>query len=453
MRSPSPSHALERRSALRWSVLDGVFYSLMMGASETYFGALAVELGHQALALSLLATVPILAGALSQLLAPRMVRLFGGEKRYVICGAVVQALSHVGLFAVASAGYTGLGALLAIKTLYWSSNAAIAPAWNAWMVRLVPPKLRASYFARRNFLTHVGLLFSFVIAGALLEVGRDRLHSALPVFAGLYAVAAVARLISAACIGRQSAFRHSRIPIGPRRPLRWVVRHARWRVAAFMAALLFGTQLAMPFFTPYMLEELGLDLFGYALLSSLAIVAKGAAFPLWRRARKGIRPLPTLALCGFVIAVVPLLWWRAESVALLVVAQFLGGIAWAGYDLTSVELLFGDAPEEGGVEFFALANSLSGLTQLVGAVLAGWALQAGATYDHVFVGSAVGRALALFALLPLLQVRDQLRRVRVGVSFIGARVAAGGVISPVMRIIPRRKRVASMDSAPRAGAE
>ena len=429
----------------------------MLGTSETYFGALAVELGHRGMALSLLATVPILAGALSQLAAPRLMVLFGGEKRFVVAGAVLQALTHLGLMAIAWTGSTELAPLLLIKVLYWTSSAAMAPAWNAWMARLVPSALRSGYFARRNLLTHAGLLVSFVIAGALLELGRDQLSSALPVFAGLYAFALLARLASAGCIARQDAFRQVRVAEATRRPLAWIIGQGRWRVAAFMAALLFGTQLALPFFTPYMLEELGLDFFGFALLSSLSIIAKGMAFPLWRKVRRHVRPVATLAGCGIVIATVPLLWWVATDVALLVVAQVIGGIAWAGYDLTSIELLFGDAPPEGEVEFFALASSLAGLTQLSGAALAGWAIQAGATYDQIFVASAAGRALALGFLLPLYRVRDQLRRVGMAVRFVGARVAAGGVVSPALRTAsgswPRPKEAAAMDSGPRDGAE
>lgn len=453
----APAPTSERRSALRWSIWDGVFYSLMLGTSETYLGALAVELGHRDLALSLLATVPLLTGALAQLATPWLMRRLDGEKPLVVAGATLQALSHVGLFAMAWTGSTNLPALLAIKILYWTSNAAIAPAWNAWMARLVPASLRPSYFARRNFITHAGLLISFVVAGALLEVGQQWLRSALPAFAGLYGLALLARLASAFAISRQSAFRHVRVTLAPRRSLGWVLRHGRWRVAAFMAALLFGTQLALPFFTPYMLEELGLDFFGYALLSSLSIGAKGVAFPFWRRARRRFRPLPSLALCTVAITLVPLLWWVATDVTILVAAQILGGAAWAGYDLISLELLFGDAPEEGAVEFFALASSLAGLTQLAGAALAGWALRGGATYDQVFIASAIGRGVALAFLLPVLQIRDQLQRVRVGVRIIGARVGAGGFVAPVMRLVPRVTGKdhggSAMDSRPPPSAE
>lgn len=86
--------------------------------------------------------------------------------------------------------------------------------------------------------------------------------------------------------------------------LRTVVRAARWRVALFAAAMLFGAQLAVPFFTPYMLQELKLSLFEFALLSCVVVIAKVIAFPIWRRAQEHLPP-PALAIIGVLIAVVP----------------------------------------------------------------------------------------------------------------------------------------------------
>ncbi|MBO6940202.1 MAG: MFS transporter [Deltaproteobacteria bacterium] len=420
-----------RRRALRWSIVDGVFHALMLGACESYLGALAVELGFRDVALSLLATVPILVGSLAQLGTPRLVRWLGGEKRVVVLGASLQALAHLGFLAIALTGFRSLGVLLAVKVVYWTSNAAIAPAWNAWMARLVPGPLRATFFARRNLLTHAGLLFAFLSAGFFLEL--EQLGSTLRGFAILHVVALVARAVSAFALARQHGF-HS--PPRPPARLGAVVRAGRWRVALYMAALLFGAQLAIPFFTPYMLDELGLDLSEYALLSSASLLAKGLAFPLWRKARGVLSPLASLAVAGVGVALVPLVWLVATDIPTLVAAQVLGGIAWAGYDLTSLELLMGDAPEEAPVEFFALASSLAGLTQVAGSLLGGWALVDGAIYRDVFLYSAIGRGAALVFLVRLALVRDQLRRVPLAIRFLSARPTTGAIAQPAVHEEP-----------------
>ena len=82
-------HAVRR--ALRFSVMDGACYAIMMGTAESYLGALAVELGHGPTHQALLTTVPILSGALCQLAAVPLARAVGGRKSLVVLGAAIQA--------------------------------------------------------------------------------------------------------------------------------------------------------------------------------------------------------------------------------------------------------------------------------------------------------------------------------------------------------------------------
>ncbi|MCB9604322.1 MAG: MFS transporter [Sandaracinus sp.] len=419
-----------RRAALRWSVVDGALHAVMLGTSETYLGALAVELGHRDVALSLLGTVPLLVGALAQLASPHLVRAFGSEKRFVVTCVVLQALAHLGFLAIALSGSTSLPALLATKTVYWASGMIIGPAWNAWMARLVPPKLRAPYFARRNMTTHAAMLLAFFASGFVIENARSLRGNALLGFGLLYAVAMTARLGSAFALARKASF----VPPGPPPPrprLGQVIRAGRWRVALYAAAMLFGAQLAIPFFTPYMLRELGLDLTEYAMLSSCSILAKAIAFRLWKRAK--LEPVAMLALSGALIALTPFVWYLTPDLRVIVLAQVVGGVAWAGYDLASLELLMGDAPAEGQVEFFAMAASLAAITQVAGALLGGWALRAG-TFDYatVFLASSIGRASALLFVLPLLPVRKTMRRVRMAIRIVGVRPSTGAIATPAL---------------------
>src|SRR3954462_9190342 len=122
MRVSAPSlplnHANAAKSsldaALKLSILDGMLHALMLGVSESYFGACAVALGHSDTALALLVTLPLCAGALAQAFTGPLVLLLGSRKRLVVMGAVLQALSHIGLFAVAWLGVQSFWPLLAL---------------------------------------------------------------------------------------------------------------------------------------------------------------------------------------------------------------------------------------------------------------------------------------------------------------------------------------------------
>jgi MFS family permease len=400
----------------------------MLGTSESYFGALAVELGLRDLSLSILATLPLALGALAQFASPAFVRILGGEKRWVVTGAALQATTQLAFCAIAWTESRSFALLLAAQSLYWMAGSAIAPAWNAWMSRLVPADLRGRYFARRFWIVNVALLGSFLGAGLLLEGFRE-LEEVLAGFTLLFALAFSARMTGAFVMSRKVRCEPSAAPHAAR--LRTVFRHGRFRIAIFMAALLFGAQFAVPFFTPYMLKTLGLGFAEFAFLTSLSILAKAIAFPLWRRAADAFRPVAVLAVSGALIALVPAVWFFFTSVEALACAQMLGGIAWAGYELTSLELLMGDAPEDARVEFYSVASSLAAIMQVGGALLGGIALHAELLdYRYVFLVSACGRALALVVLLPL--VGADARVVRILTRAVSVRPNAGVVRDPVV---------------------
>jgi hypothetical protein len=62
------------RKDLRFSVIDGTMYCVMVGVGESYLVLFALKAGHGAVDAGLIATVPLLAGALLQLLSPTGVR-------------------------------------------------------------------------------------------------------------------------------------------------------------------------------------------------------------------------------------------------------------------------------------------------------------------------------------------------------------------------------------------
>ncbi|MCB9598712.1 MAG: MFS transporter [Sandaracinaceae bacterium] len=425
----------ERRRSLRLSVIDGLLHAVMIGATESYLGALAVELGHRDIALSLLVTVPLAVGALSQLASPWLVRALGGEKRAVIAGVVVQALTHLAFFAIAWTGTSSLPLFLAAKVVYWASAASHAPAWSSWMARLVPARVRGRFFARRLWLYHAVLLAVFLGAGFLLDEARAR-GTVLLGFGALHLVSLVARISSAGVLSRKSSFGEP--PARERSRLVEVLAQGRWRVAVFAAFLLAGAQLAVPFFTPYMLEELDLDLGEFAMLTSLSIAAKAVAFPLWRLAatRWGARPM--LAVSGALIASVPLFWFASEDVVTLSVAQLVGGVAWAGYELCVLQLLMSDAPEGGTVEFYAIASAASGLTQVAGAVVGGLLLREGVLdYGEVFFASAIARGVALVVLLFIPSPRRPVAAIVA--RFTSVRPSGGASAAPVLAPPTRRR--------------
>jgi len=387
-----------------------MLHATMVGVAESYLGALAVELGHRDGALALLATIPLLLGSSGQLLASPMLSWLGSRKRLVVLGASVQALTHLAFALIAWSNCHSFALLLGAKCTYWVSGMLIGPPWGAWMASLISGARRERYFAWRTGAVHLALLIAFGGGGWTLWRAQALGQSALPSFALLNAVAVIARGLSAVGLAVQADPEAEGAGTVTERRYRWnrialAARNAEWKPALYVALLMFGAHMAIPFFTPYMLRELNLDYAHYAALLAVPIVTKVLVSPLLYRAATSLGMRGLLALATALVALVAFLWSHATTFDGLVVAQFLSGVAWGAFEYASYQLLLSSSRPALQVEFLSLANSLIGAAQLSGALVGAALLASGGfAYADLFLLSAVGRALPVglvFLWIPL----------------------------------------------------
>ena len=376
----------------------------MLGASESYFGACAVSLGHGDTALALLATLPLFTGAIGQAFTGQFVLWLGSRKRLVALGALVQALSHVGLIAVAALSIKSFWLLLGLIVVYYVAGMAIGPAWGAWMGALTENRDRERYFAVRSTCVSISALGAFLWAGYHLRNGAAA-HDLSHAYAWLFTVGLLARLGSSLMLYRQPdpspVVRDSLKRVLAR--TRMAVKGEGFKVAMLLSVFMLGAHVSIPFYTAYMLKTMGLGYDGFALLCSVQLIAKAGAFPFTHKvaARFGLTRMLVASLGG--AALVAFMWGADRSIAGLVLALVLSGIAWAGYEFASFQVLLGSAKPRQRVEFLAMSASLGGLMQLSGALIGSFLLaRFHLSYREVFLISSVLRALPLLGFVPLL---------------------------------------------------
>lgn len=387
-----------RRRALAVSVVDGLMHAVMLGVTENFLGALAVGLGHSATNQALLATLPVLLGALSQLLAPFLTRSLGSRKRFVVTGAALQAISHLGFIAIARQESTALLPLMLAKTTYLCGGAMIAPAWSSWMAALTHGPSRERYFARRSGAIYIVLLAAFVGGGQLLQ-SSDNHRVLLDHYALLFWVGLCARSVSSLLLGAQldpvrTQSTQSQTFTGIQRAL----STGNFRIALYMTMLMFGANIASPFFVPYWLRELDLDYRTFALLIGTATLAKALAFPTFHHLSARFGMVRLLYTAGLVVALLPATWAFARTMPSYIVIQIASGAAWGAIEYASFQLLLEDADDSCRLEFLSIAGAISGLGQVAGSLL-GSALidRLRLAYTDVFWISSVVRCVPLVA--------------------------------------------------------
>ena len=393
------------RRDLRAISADGAAFSVMVGVGETYLVPFALALGIAAGQASLLATLPVLAGSLLQLVAPAGVRRLGSYRRWVVGCAALQAFCFVPLFGAALAGQAGPGLLFGVGAAYWGFGMATGPAWNAWVGTLVPARVRARFFARRARLAHAALLVGIVAGGYGLEWGK-RQGRVFVAFAVLFAVAGLARLVSSRLIATQSeapglAARLEAIRL--RGVLRELAAGDAGRVVAWLLAMQVVVNVAAPFFAPYMLGPLGLSYDGFMLLTATSFVSRLAVLPLLGRLAERGRAVRLLRLGALGIVPLPALWLVSDDIRFLLVLQAVAGCAWAAVELATLLVFFDGLAQETRTSVLGLYNVGSAAAVALGSLIGAGVFAALGAQPSAYAALFALSSIARMAILPLLR--------------------------------------------------
>jgi MFS family permease len=400
-----PGVARLLRADLRSITADGAAFSVMVGVGETYLVPFALALGIAAGQASLLATLPILAGSMLQLVAPAGVRRLGSYRRWVMGCAALQALCFAPLVVAALRGEASPLALFAVGAAYWGFGMATGPAWNAWVGTIVPARLRARFFARRARLSQLALLIGIAAGGYGLELGKQR-GQVFVAFAALFVAAGAARLVSSRFLAGMSETPGlaSRLEaIHWKGVLRQLAGRDAGRIVAWLLAMQVVVNVAAPFFAPYMLGPLGLSYDGFMLLTATSFVSRVAVLPLLGRLAERGRAARVLRLGALGIAPLPALWLVSDDFGYLLVLQAVAGCAWAAVELATLLVFFDGLEQETRTSVLAFYNVGSAAAVALGSLLGAGlfsALGADATaYAALFAVSSIAR----MATLPLLR--------------------------------------------------
>lgn len=418
---------------------DGVAFSVMVGMGESYLAAFVLAAGLGEVAAGLIATVPMVGGAVLQLVSPYAVRRLRSHRRWVVICALLQAVSFLPLAVQAWRGEASLALVYLAAAAYWGFGFATGPAWNTWVGTLIPAAERARFFARRSRWCQAAVLTALLGAGTLLEWG-DAGGERLGLFGALFAAAGLARLVSAGFLASQSEpvplpedHRHvSFLDFGRR--FRPGAAGNDARLLAYLLAMQVGVNVAAPFFTPYMLEHLALSWASFTGLVGAVFASRIVALPLLGRLahRRGARRLLWAGALG--IVPLPVLWLASDAVPALLAIQIAAGIAWGAVELAILLSFFEHihASERTGVlTIYNLANALAiaggaALGSLVFAAMGGGR----AGYAVLFALSTAGRAGAL---LLLAGVRDvAVPEAPLELRTVAVRPNAGALQGPIL---------------------
>jgi MFS family permease len=418
-------------------VAEGVGFSLMVGAGEAYVPAFALAAGHGDVAAGLVATLPMLAGALFQLVTPWGVARLRSHRAWVVVTATGQALSFAPLAVGAGLGRIGLEWIFLSAAFYWGFGMAAGPAWNTWVDDLVPPRLRPRFFAARNRAQQAMLFAGLTAGGSLLHWRSGHSGASLAIYAALFLAACAARLLSARLLALQSE-PHPELPetreITLRKFLGGLRGTPQGRLLRHLLAMTMAVNVAAPFFTPYMLRHLGLSYGAFTMLTAGAFVSRVFALPLLGRAaqRFGTRALLRFGATG--IVVLPPLWLVSDDLRWLLAVQLVSGVMWGAFELSAMLSFFEGIPRRERTSVLTLYNFTNAAAIAAGSLLGGALLrflpEGAPLYAWLFFASSAARAVALRMLRPLGTLR--MPKAHVVLRTLAIRPAQGAFQRPIV---------------------
>lgn len=219
-------------------------------------------------------------------------------------------------------------------------------AYTSWMGSLVPSEIRGRFFSRRTLIYTITGGLGSLLAAQLLDTFRG--------FPGYLAVFVLVSILGAVDIlvyiwikdppmevpsERIPFLQLFKQPFSNRNYVKYMIFVSFWYFAANFSG---------PFFNVFMLEYLHMSFLSITLTLQIAAMLGTITFiRFWGRLIDIFGNKPVMRICCTVIIVLPFLWLfiTPQNYWMAFFINFFGGAMWPGFEMTSMNLSIGLAPE------------------------------------------------------------------------------------------------------------
>jgi MFS family permease len=393
------SLAESTRRNLRWFFVDGVFASASDSIPLTYFTLYLVALGASDQQVGVYSSLTNLAGALFLFPGVMLVERFGRRHGWtVIFGGIIGRLFLLG-FALLPFWFSGpelIWAVIVFAVARSITGNLAFPAWMSLTADLVPIEGRGRYFGVRGFAATVATITVVFFSGKWITLlGSPQGYQwvlLLSFVLGMVSTFSFAKI-------RDPRPEHRTSTALTPRSIYEDLRASPLFVALCSAAALwsFSLNIAAPFYSVYMVNELG---FTAAMVGTVTIVASVSRLLTQRKAgeyadRWGSRIMQVVTM--LLIPFLSLAWVFLTSYYQAIAVNIFSGILWGAFELVSFNVLLEMLPLERQARYSAIYQVIVMLSFALGAMLGAY-IVGEVGFKGVFVATTIGRWLAAFLL-------------------------------------------------------
>ncbi|RYZ59412.1 MAG: MFS transporter [Proteobacteria bacterium] len=356
-------------STIMGSLTGGAFlvtFALLLGASNLAIGVIA-------------AAAPL--SQIMQIPAILLIEKIRSRKRIVVIAATMGRMFLFSCALLPWFPYPELRIPLFVLALFlYNVMGSISGcAWNTWMHDLIPQEIMGRFFGKR---LAVSTAFAAVLSlGAGVMVDRSMgpgggtytysLLFFVGSFAGFWGVFALSKVPEPKMVSHQleRLFPMMKKPFKDKNYRRLIIFLATWN---------FAVNLAAPFYTVYMIKELGMSL-GWII--GLSVMSQGINvlfFNIWGKLADRFSNKSCLTVAGPLFIIGIGLWPfltmpepHILTIPLIILIHALSGISTAGVTLCSSNIALKSAPKGQATVFLATNALVNGIAACIAPILAG----------------------------------------------------------------------------------
>jgi len=368
--------------SLNLSIYDGVFASIMASlTSGIFLVGFALHLGATNLEIGFIASLPLFVNVF-QLLSVHLLQQKNIKRKNLVI--ITAGISRTVWFVIIllpglifSSSFWALWIFMMLIGLSSLFGAILGPPWLSWMRDLVPLDIRGRYFAKRNRWCGLAVMLSSLIGAKFIDFWKT--FAPDNVYYGFLIVFGVGTLF-----GLISLFPLSLIPdyfeskpesdVPFRELIRIPLRDKNFkRLLIYSMSWSFAINLAAPFFTVYMLEDLKIS---YTTISLFAIVEATiniGALRMWGRLTDRFGNKPVLSVCGTIGSLTAFMWIFSspEKYYIIPLIYAVNGFAFSAIGLAANNILLKLSPQKNNVAYLSVFATLTSLAAAIGPLFGG----------------------------------------------------------------------------------
>lgn len=374
----------------KYSLKDAGFVNGTVGFGDNYISAYGVALNASPTQIGLLTSMPNLFAPFAGLMTHKFMEKNPRKKIFGL-SILLQSLMWLPIIFVSflflkNITYAPL-LLVLFYTIYALFGNFASPAWISWIGDLVIGKESGRFFGLRNKIGGVTALISMIIAGLILDLFRktSAINSSY-VFIGfglIFFIAMIFRFVSRHYVLKQyepeiklkkeNYFSFSQF-------LKAIPKSNYGRFALYISLIVLATNIAGPFYTIYMLRDLGFSYFYFMLIQVAAALALFLFMSKWGNFSDRYGNIITIKITAYLVPIVCFLWPVSVFIAMpfkfyfLMTINFFSGFAWAGFNLAA-----------GNFVFDAATPQKRGLCSAYSAVMNGFGVVIGTTIGSLII--------------------------------------------------------------------